>query len=85
MTEVLANNFSLLEPKSVTEQRPQASDNGNNFANPGNNFANDSFGSNQSFSGYNNQQDSPSMNDNSFGGSNDPFAGGNNNPFPIKW
>ncbi|MHA6602916.1 single-stranded DNA-binding protein [Aerococcus urinae] len=84
VTEVLANNFSLLEPKSVTEQRPQGSDNGNNFANSGNSFANDSFGSNQSFGGYNNQQESPSMNDNSFGGSNDPFAGGNNNPFPSN-
>ncbi|MDK6233885.1 single-stranded DNA-binding protein [Aerococcus sanguinicola] len=83
VTEVLANNFSLLEPKSVTESRPQSNNNsyGNN-AYQGNNFGS----SNQNQDPFASQanQDPFASNDNSspfsaggFGNDN-PFASGNN-------
>ena len=78
VTEVLANNFSLLEPKSVTESRPQSNNNsyGNN-AYQGNNFGS----SNQNQDPFASQanQDPFASNDNS-----SPFSAGgfgNDNPF----
>lgn len=83
VTEVLANNFSLLEPKSVTESRPQS--NNNSYGN--NAYQGNSFGSsNQNQDPFASQanQDPFASNDNSspfsaggFGNDN-PFASGNN-------
>lgn len=64
VTEVLVNNFSFLEPKSVTEQRPQ------NEGNSGD------FGGGQ---GFGQQPADPFQNAPTNQQGSNPFAGGNNN------
>lgn len=58
MTEVVVNNFHLLEPKSVTEQRP-TSDNSNqsNFYNQQSNYNNSYNNFNNSYQTQNNPSD----------------------------
>lgn len=79
VTEVLSNNFSLLEPKTVTEQRPTSNNNGSsNYGGFGGNNNNqqpsfggdDPFGS--SFTGGNDS--SFNSNNNTSDNNNDPFA-----------
>lgn len=69
VTEVVVNNFHLLEPRSVTEQRPK----GSATPNQGN-----YQGSNQD--NYQNNHDSSQQNDSSFG-FNQNFSQADANPF----
>lgn len=68
-TDVVVDNFQMLEPKSVTDQRRQSGDggSGNYNQNSGNNFGGGNF----------NQQNQDN------GNNDNPFAGNNfsNNPF----
>lgn len=79
VTEVLANNFSLLESKSVTEQRP--SSNNNVIAGGTTNFDGNSH--NQPFPNYDQQDSSPNKT-NSFNGVADPFSTEDTKPFPSE-
>ena len=72
VTEILVDNFSLLEPKSVTESRP-TSDNNSGFGGFNNNNANNNS--------YNNQNADP-FGGNSFNQNSSSFNNGNDNPFP---
>ncbi|PMC79652.1 single-stranded DNA-binding protein [Aerococcus viridans] len=72
VTEILVDNFSLLEPKSVTESRP-TSDNNSGFGGINNNNANNNS--------YNNQNADP-FGGNSFNQNSSSFNNGNDNPFP---
>ena len=76
VTEILVDNFSLLESKSVTESRP-ASDNNNNsgFGGFNNNNANNNS--------YNNKNADP-FGGNSFNQDSSSFNNGNDNPFPSS-
>ncbi|MCZ0717569.1 single-stranded DNA-binding protein [Aerococcus kribbianus] len=81
VTEVLANNFSLLEPKSVTEQRPASSDNGSsNYGGFGGNNDNQqpSFGGDDPF-GSSFTPDSSNNNNNNDSSANNPFASNSGN------
>lgn len=68
ITEVVCDNFQLLEPKSVTEQRPREN-NTNSF---NNNFNNGDSGFDNQFGGFDNQFDNqPRYNGPSRNNSND--------------
>lgn len=59
VTEVVVNNFHLLEPKSVTEQRPLSSNSSASYTN--NSFQNQTFNQNKSVSqSFNNGSNQPS-------------------------
>lgn len=76
VTEVLVNNFTFLESKNVTENRPTGGDN-NQYGGTYNNQSADPFGN------YSNQPSNSSYNSNS--NSEDNFGNfGNNNPFPAN-
>lgn len=85
VTEVVVEQFHLLEPRSVTEQRPSEgtssnSDNSN------------SYGGGQSFNNYQNQSNSysnnnqPSGQSNSYGSDNNSYNNGGfgNSPFSME-
>ena len=57
VTEVVCDNVQLLESKSVTESRPQASNYGNN------NYGNNNYGGNNYNNNNNNYRDANNMND----------------------
>lgn len=67
ITEVVADNFQLLEPKSVTDERRNKAHSGNQQFNQGNNQSNNQNSTQSNFSG----------NNSSFNQDNDPFE---NNP-----
>ena len=77
VTEVVADNFTLLESKTTTEQRPRETGAGSsNQAAPSANFGSSkSFESNQNQGQYNNQYSSPKQNGFSdFNSTADPFS-----------
>lgn len=73
VTEILVDNFSLLESKSVTESRPASDNNNSGFGGFNNNNANNNS--------YNNQNADP-FDGNSFNQNSSSFNNGNDNPFP---
>lgn len=85
VTEVLANNFSLLEPRSVTEQRPATNNNGSsNYGGfGGNNNQQPSFGGDDPFASSFNSGDSDFNFSNNNASSNDPFASNTNDSNSI--
>lgn len=77
VTEVLANNFSLLEPKSVTDSRPEGQTSNDGSTNNFGGYNSQSAPSNNNFGGNN-----PFPSQSGFGGQNnfsgnDPFASSN--------
>lgn len=75
VTEVLVNNFTFLEPKSVTQSRPSSSES----SSASGNFANNDY-NNNSFNQNTNQSDPFADSSNAFSTSafdNDPFDSGN--------
>lgn len=79
VTEVLVDNFSFLESKSVTESRPQGDNNyGGSYSSSNNNdpFAN--YGNAGNSSSYNNNNGGQSFNN------NDDFGFGGDDPFPSS-
>lgn len=78
VTEVMCNNFSLLEPKSVTENRPSSGI--NDFG--GSQGFNSAPTHSDAFANYSQPASSPNSN---FGDNMDPFgSANNNNPFPSQ-
>jgi single-strand DNA-binding protein len=75
VTEVLVDNFSLLESKSVTESRPASTNDNSGFGGYNNNNANNNS--------YNNQDADP-FGGNSFNQDSSSFTTGNDNPFPSS-
>lgn len=82
VTEVVVNNFHLLEPRSVTEQRPKSSD--SNYSQTNQNY-NQGYNSNNNYQQQqNNASNNNSYNNNQFGGNNTNTNTDNNSPFNFN-
>lgn len=75
VTEVVVSNFHLLEPRSVTEQRPKGSDNSNSQSGQSyNQNYNQDYNSNNNYQ----QQQNNAYNNNSYS-NNNQYSGNSNN------
>ncbi|MCI5775965.1 MAG: single-stranded DNA-binding protein [Aerococcus sp.] len=79
VTEVLVNNFSFLESKSVTESRPQGDGNYDNAYGNANDDPFADYGNSGNSSSYNNNNGGQSYSNNN--NSNDGFEYGGDDPF----
>lgn len=87
VTEVLVDNFQMLEPKSVTDNRRAQSGGGGQRSNYSNQSSNQGFNQNQSSNYTSNNQSQQSSYQNSNQSNDNPFADvnfGDNDPFEAN-
>ncbi len=83
VTEVVADNFQMLEPKSVTDSRRNQTGGGGQQQASGN-YSNNNYSRNTNNYGNNNSNNNQSQSNNTSNSNDNPFANidfGNDNPF----